>query len=127
MKTILPILLLFLPASVMAQQSFAPSRISITAESGDEYDKELKRLVGAELGRGARVAFVSRGADLDITLTAGPLSEDTKCAGVIGAMLVVDERGRRRLSIHTGSDLKALARHLAEKLEVEYLRRKGEK
>ena len=124
MKTMLLILFLILPASIGAQQPFAPLRVSVTAESGDEYDRELKRLVADELRRGARVAFVSRAADFDVTLTAGPLDESSRCAGVIGAMLVVDERGRRRLSIHTGSDLKALAHHLAEKLEVEYLQRK---
>jgi hypothetical protein len=118
-----PLLLLVALSGVATAQearSLQPIRIETTALGDDDVDKELNRLVRAELRRTAAVVFGAKRVDYAAHFTAGKLDESDKCAGYIAALLVVSADNPPRLSVHTGANLAELARHLAEKFSREF-------
>lgn len=119
------ILISALSAHSLAQElkphAIEPMRVIVIAVSADETDTELARLVEREL-RKTRTVIIGSQGDHRAYLTAGPLSEDGRCRGFVGAMLTVTTNGAPRLSVHTGATLSELAQHLAAKLRAEYSR-----
>ena len=116
MKTLFLITLLLIPA--FGQRTLTPVRVQIIAtveESGEEVADDVRARLR---GLGYLVMTDSR-PDWRIVLAA---SRD-KC-GYIGALVVMDARGKSELSIHTAPDARALGGQIAGKLETEYFSRR---
>ena len=103
--------MILLPA--LAQEPLRPVSVQLTA-TGE--DVEVANAVRDKLRGLGYVVMNTRHPEWRIVLAA---TKD-KC-GYIGALVVMDARGRSELSIHTAPDSQALAGQLAKKLETEYL------
>jgi hypothetical protein len=99
MKTMLLILFLILPASVMAQGLKArvvePLRVSLTLEESEragDFNEQLR----VELNKLRRVAFVSDAVNFDVYITAGPIVAGEKTIGYVSAVAVVTAKAKDR-------------------------------
>ena len=100
MKTMLLILLLILPASVMAQDKLsprpvAPIRVALTfeeSEASGDFNEQLR----VELNKLRRVAFVSEAVNFDIYITAGPIVAGEKTIGYVCGLAVVTAKAKDR-------------------------------
>lgn len=117
MKTMLLILFLILPASVMAQDRKA--RVSIEAQDG-----ELARLLRDELTDSNVAVTTAKRGDYEITAAVAPLGEDIGCRGIIGVLLI-EGRDGRQLSAFIASGVASLARQMAQRLNEELQTHKG--
>ena len=96
-----------------AQEPLRPVSVQLTA-TGE--DVEVASAVRDRLRGLGYVVMNTRHPEWRIVLAAAK----DKC-GYIGALVVMDARGKSELSIHTAPDAQALAGQLATKLETEYL------
>ena len=115
MKTLFLLLLL---TSAYAQEPVRPVRVQITA-TAEEQGEEVADAVRAKLNKLGNVIITDRRPDWRIVLAAAK----DKC-GYIGALVVMDPKGKSELSIHTAETADRLAREIAEKLDKEFFKSK---
>ncbi len=122
MKTMLLILFLILPASVMAQDRPAVVelvKVRIVTEKDQQTDvsAEFHRLVKAELRRFRNVALVSSKPNYNVYVGIMPLEFEGRNTGYAGAVFV---RGADHywLELKAGRTLAEVARQLAARIKV---------
>lgn len=114
--------LFFLSCSALAQEVVKPIRVSVTALSEDQHDKQLVDEFRGALRNLRYIEISERQSQWNIFLTATPITENGQCPGYALAILVVNKDSSPWMHIYTGMDLQSLAQHLVENLEQRFFR-----
>lgn len=117
MKTILLILFLILPASVMAQglaKPLEPVRVSLSDDStATDSDKAFNELLRSELNRAANIRFTQAKFDYKVLTATAEITSKGKLQGYSAAVAVLTQaEGKEvnlRLHVMVGPTLDALA------------------
>lgn len=122
MKNLFLAAFLFLSPTVMGQEIVKPVRVSVTALSDDQYDKQLLDGFRTELRKLRYIEISERQSTWNIFLTATPVAGSGQCPGYASAILIVRNEAPPFLSIDTGETLTSLASHWVLRLDKEFFK-----